>query len=69
MLSFLHPDIAQTHYKYWRQRGTYYDFAEIRTVELPRYPNKNSHNDTYEKDSGEQYSLSGAPLHSTTKNH
>jgi len=37
--------------------------------ELPRYPNKNSHNETYEKGSGEQYSLSGAPLRSTTKNH
>jgi len=37
--------------------------------ELPRYPNKNSHNETYEKGSGEQYSLSGAPLRSNTKNH
>jgi len=30
--------------------------------ELRRYPNKNSHNETYEKGSGEQHSLSGAPL-------
>jgi len=37
--------------------------------ELPRYPNKNSHNETNEKGSGEQYSLSGAPLRSNTKNH
>jgi len=32
MLSFLHPNIAQTHYKYWKQRGTYHDCAEIRTA-------------------------------------
>ena len=37
--------------------------------ELPRYPNKNSHNETNEKGSGAQYSLSGAPLRSNTKNH
>jgi len=37
--------------------------------ELPRYPIKNSHNETNEKGSGEQYSISGAPLRSTTKNH
>jgi len=30
---------------------------------------KNSHNETNEKGSGEQYSLSGAPLRSNTKNH
>jgi len=38
---------------------------------LPRYPNKNSHNETNEKGSGAQYSLSGAPLrsNSTTKNY
>jgi len=32
--------------------------------ELPRYPIKNSQNETNEKGSGEQYSLSGAPLRS-----
>ena len=37
--------------------------------ELPRYPNKNSHNETNEKGSGVQYSLSGALLRSNTKNH
>jgi len=37
--------------------------------ELPGYPNKNSHNETNEKGSGAQYSLSGAPLRSNTKNH
>jgi len=37
--------------------------------ELPRYPNKNSHNETNEKGSGAEYSLSGAPLRSNTKNH
>jgi len=36
--------------------------------ELPRYPNKNSHYATNEKGSGAQYSLSGAPLRSNTKN-
>jgi len=37
--------------------------------ELPRYPNKNSHNETNEKGSGAHNSLSGAPLRSNTKNH
>jgi len=37
--------------------------------ELFRYPIKNSHNETNEKGSSEQYSLSGAPLRSNTKNH
>jgi len=37
--------------------------------DLPRYPNRNSHNKTNEKGSGAQYSLSGAPLRSNTKNH
>jgi len=37
--------------------------------ELLRYPNKNSRNETNEKGSGEQYSLSGAPLRSNTKTH
>jgi len=36
---------------------------------LPRYPNKNSHNETNEKGSDAQYSLSGAPLRSNTENH
>jgi len=36
---------------------------------LPRYPNKNGHNETNEKGSGAQYSLSCAPLRSNTKNH
>jgi len=26
-LSFLHPNIAKTNFKYWKQRGTYYDLA------------------------------------------
>jgi len=37
--------------------------------ELPRYPNKNNHDETNEKGSGAQYSLSGAPLRSNTNNH
>jgi len=37
--------------------------------EFPRYPNKNSHNETNEKGSGAQHSLSAAPLRSNTKNH
>jgi len=37
--------------------------------ELPRYPNKNSHNETNGKGSGAQYSLSSAPLRSNTKYH
>jgi len=37
--------------------------------ELPRYPNKNNHNETNEKGSVTQYFLSGAPLRSNTKNH
>jgi len=36
--------------------------------ELPLYPNKNSHNETNENSSSAQYSLSGAPLRSNTKN-
>jgi len=34
--------------------------------ELPRYPNKNSHNETNQKGSCAQYSLSGAPLRGNT---
>jgi len=37
--------------------------------ELPRYPSKNSHNETNEKGGSAQYSLLGAPLRSNTKNH